>query len=262
MPKSAFDDHPEVYDRARPGYPPALFDDLFAYIGGRPREAIEVGPGTGQATAALLARGMHVLAVEVGANMAAFLARKFGAQPRLGVVHAAFETAPLALGRADLVLAATAWHWVDAAVRMQRAHALLAPPSPRRAGGVLAVIDTNQVRSETDRGFFERCFPIYLRYRPDEQHDDGLPPDLVPPVFEEMRASGLFTDVQLWRYPWDQRYDGAQYADLVQSYSDTQSMEPAARAGLVADLRAMVEAEPDGMVTRPLVITLVAGRRT
>lgn len=253
-PASPFEDRPDVYDRARPSYPPALFDDLFAYMGGQPTKAIEVGPGTGKATAALLDRGLHVVGVEVGARMSAYLAKKYEAESLLTVMHAPFETVLLPAGCADLVLAATAFHWIDRGTRVRRAHELLG------TGGVLAVIDTNQVRSDADRGFFERCFPIYRRYRPDERYDGGLPVDLVPSAFEELQTSGLFTDVQLWRYRWDQHYTATEYADLVQSYSNTQSMDPAARAGLVADLRAMVEAEPGGSVTRPLVITLVAGR--
>ncbi|MFA7248159.1 MAG: class I SAM-dependent methyltransferase [Dehalococcoidia bacterium] len=258
--RSSFDDVPAIYDRARPEYPPALFDDLFAYLNeraARPQPAIiEVGPGTGQATHALLERGALVTAVELGPNMAEYLAAKYAGRSGLRVLTGAFEDAPLEPGRWDAVFAATAYHWVDRAERMRRPHALLVP------GGVLAVVDTNQVRSEADRGFFERSHPIYLKYRPGEPMGQGLPLDLVPPIFDEMCESGLFEDVRLWRYRWDQRYDADEYADLVMSYSDAQNMEPGPRAGLIADLRAMVAAEPGGCVVRPLVITLAAGRRT
>lgn len=265
--RSAFDSVPAIYDRARPEYPAALFDDLFAYLTvpsavrsdaheARPHpEIIEVGPGTGQATRALLERGARVTAVELGPGLAAFLAAKYRGHPHLRVLTGAFEDVSLEAGQWDAIVSATAFHWIDRDERMSQPYALLAP------GGVLAVIDTNQVRSEADRGFFDRSFPIYLRYRPTERNDEGLPPDVVPPIFDEMRDSGLFGDVRLWRYRWDQRYDGAAYEDLLRSYSDTQAMEPALRDGLIADLRAMVEAESGGYVVRPLVITLVAGRR-
>ena len=57
------------YDRARPGYPDAVFEDLFARLPARPT-IVEVGPGTGQATRQLLARGARVTAVELGPAMA------------------------------------------------------------------------------------------------------------------------------------------------------------------------------------------------
>ena len=256
---SAFDEVPEIYDRARPEYPAALFDDFFTYLRAK-RDVehpaiVEVGPGTGQATRALLDRGARVTAVELGPSLAAFLARKYEANPALEVVTGAFEQLPVEEGRWDAVVSATAYHWVNQVARMQRPNALLVP------GGVLAVIDTNQVKSDVDRNFFFRSHPIYLKYRPGEQLHEGLPVDLVPPIYTQMQESGLFEDLQLWHYRWDQRYDADAYADLLLSYSNTQDMDPEPRAGLVADLRAMVAAEPDGVVIRPLVITLADGRR-
>jgi Methyltransferase domain len=59
----------EIYDRVRPGYPADLFDALFEMLPPRP-EMVEVGPGTGQATRDLLARGALVHAVEIGPAMA------------------------------------------------------------------------------------------------------------------------------------------------------------------------------------------------
>jgi SAM-dependent methyltransferase len=257
---SLFDWDPENYDRARPSYPDALFDDLWAYLdeGARahPATTIEVGPGTGQATSALLARGARVTAVELGPRLAVFLERKFLAQPELAVVNAAFEDVPLPEGAWNLVFSATAYHWVAPETRTAKPHALL------KAGGVLAVVDTIQVRDEADRGYFERSQPLYARYWPDQATFHPAPqPDVEPPILEEMRASGLFEDVRLWRYRWDQRYDVDAYISLVRSYSNTYQLAKDLREPFLADLRAFVKAEEGAYVLRPLVITLVAGRR-
>ena len=257
MAQSLFDHDAANYDRARPQYPAELFAELVDYIGPRTGGvyAIEVGPGTGQATASLLTKGMRVTAVELGKSLATFLAQKFAAEPRLKVVQGAFEEVPLEAGSADLVVAATAWHWIDPVTRTERAHTLLRP------NGVLAVIDTVQVRDPVDRGFFDRTFPIYRRYRPDERDDDGRDAETYePPAYDEMRESPYFTDVRLWRRRWNQRYDADSYEALLRSYSDTARMDRAAREGLIHDLIEVVKAEPDGMLTRPLAMTLVAGR--
>ena len=257
--ESLFDWDPENYDRARPSYPDALFDDLWAYLdeGTRAHPAtIEVGPGTGKATRALLARGARVTAVELGPRLAAFLAQKFPAQPELTVVNAASEDVALPEGAWDLVFSATAYHWVVPEKRMAKPRALL------KAGGVLAVVDTIQVRDEADRGYFERSQPLYARYWPDQATFHPAPlPDVDPPILEEMRASGRFEDVRLWRYRWDQRYDVEAYISLVRSYSNTYELAPDLRESFLADLRAFVKAEEGAYVLRPLVITSVAGRR-
>ena len=53
--RATFDRDPELYDRARPGYPAALFDDLDALLPGK--RLLEIGCGTGQATRVLAERG-------------------------------------------------------------------------------------------------------------------------------------------------------------------------------------------------------------
>jgi SAM-dependent methyltransferase len=255
-----FDQEVDAYERARPSYPEALFDDLIAYVsaGGLsgPFEVVEVGPGTGKATASLLARGMRVTAIEHGAEMSAFLRRKFEDDARLQVANARFEDAQLTEGAFDAVVSATAFHWIEPEVRLVKSHSLL------RAGGAIAIIETNQISSEVDRGFFDRCLPIYQRYRPDERnHSLPVGEDLVPDIFGEIEASALFDDVRLYRYRWDQTYPTAAYADLVRSYRRTQQHPREEREALIADLCELIDAEFDGYVVRPLVMTLVAGRK-
>lgn len=253
----AFDNVPHIYTRVRPEYPPTFYDALFEMLPDRlaPIRAVEVGAGTGQATGALLARGAHVTAIEIGPRIAAYLERRFSRQPNLRVIVSTFEDAPLPVGVWDLVFAATAYHWVRPEARMVRPHALLA------AGGVLAVVDTLQVASEADRGFFRRSDPIYRKYWPDQAYQGAPEPDVDPAVLAEMRASGLFQDVQVRRRRWDQVYSAEAYLDLVESYSNTNELPPEARAAFLADLRAFVETESGGTVLRPLSITMVTGRR-
>ena len=253
----AFDQVAEVYDRARPGYPSALFDDLLAFLGQREEgpaaRVVEVGPGTGQATQSLLARGCHVTGVELGTRLAGVLRQKFP-QPELEVIQGAFEDAVLPPGCWDVVFVATAFHWLDPAVRLKKPAALL------RGGGVVGIVGTNQISSEVDRGFFGRAFPIYRKYRPDEEPRKMPGEDVVPAEYLEVSESGLFEPVALHRCRWDQRYGTAAYLDLLRSHSDTQSMEHDAREGLLAGLGDLIEREFEGVVVRPLLVTLTVGR--
>jgi SAM-dependent methyltransferase len=254
LPQSPFDAIAEVYERVRPSYPDALFDALFAELPAQP-EVLEIGAGTGKATASLLQRGARVTAVELGPNMAALLARKFAGAPNLHVIQAAFEQVQLPAGSFDALVSATAFHWLDPAVRLVKAHHVLRPK------GVLCVVDTNQVRSEADRGYFDRSQVVYQRFFPGEDPPDVPEPASVrPAVVDELEASPLFEDVRLLRFPWDQMYSTADYADLVRSYSNTQQMENERAEALIADLCALIDAEFDGYVVRPLVITATLAR--
>ena len=217
---------------------------------------MEVGPATGQATADLLKRGAVVTAVEIAISLASFLERKLGADNRLKIIRSSFEDAPLSASAYDAVVSATAYHWVQPAVRLEKPAAILKPH------GRLAVIDTNQVASPADRGYFERVRPIYEKHGQAGEKHRQLPTadDVVPHIYEELLASSHYDDVRFFRYPWDQRYTSCEYADLLRSYSGSQSMPEEQREDMIRELCAVIDQEYGGSITRPLVITLTSGR--
>ena len=95
MPKAygeMFDRAAQTYEAMRPGYPAAVYNDIFRYrpIDGTSR-VVEVGIGTGQATLPVLETGCTLTAVEPGANLAGMCREKFRAYPRFSVVVDKFE---------------------------------------------------------------------------------------------------------------------------------------------------------------------------
>jgi SAM-dependent methyltransferase len=174
---------------------------------------------------------------------------------RLEVINSSFEEAAIERQSCDAVVMATAFEWIDPAARVRKPHDALRP------GGILAVIGTNQIASDADRGFFARVGSIHRKYQPDEPERHLHDEDVVPEEYDEMLVSGLFVDLQLLRYRWDQTYTAEGYADVMRSYSPTILMPAADREALIGDLRRVIEEEFGGSVTRPLVITLTLGRR-
>jgi SAM-dependent methyltransferase len=245
-----FDHDADLYDRIRPKYPAALFDELFTRLP-EPADVLEVGPGTGQATGALLARKARVTAVELGLNLADRLRDNFQTIVRLKVVLSSFERVELDPHSFDAVVSATAYHWIDEPVRLTKPAQLLRP------GGWLAIIDTVQVAAPTDNGFFERSQSIY------DRHGNGADRPLLPSpdeatsfIMPALEQSGLFNDPALYRYRWDQTYETTSYVDLLRSFSATYQMPRAEREAFLAEVAALIDDEFDGYVTRPLVITL------
>jgi SAM-dependent methyltransferase len=243
-----------TYHLIRPRYPTATFDALFALLPERP-SLVEVGPGTGQATRDLLARGATVVAVELGPSLAAVL-RDTLPSDDLEVVVGDFEQVDLGDRRFDGVVSACAYHWIPPLAQASRPAELLRP------GGIVGIISLIQVASPDDLGFFAASQPIYERYG--EPHTGPLPPqrhEAVPDVDAVLRADPRFDDVTHHAWDWNQTYTSAQYRMLMDSYSGTQLMEPSLRAGLLDDMQAFVDAEFGGFVTRPLVVTLTTARR-
>lgn len=245
----SFDQDAEVYDRARPSYPAELYDALFEILPGAP-EVVEVGPGTGQATRDLLARGAIVHAVEIGPEMAGRLRSNLPSD-RLRVTVGDFEDVEITAGSADAVFSATAYHWICASAQTDRpAHIL-------RATGVVAIVDLIQVDSPEDSGFFAASQPIYERYGQGHTGPPAPRRDRVdPPMRRNLDNDSRFHSVSVCRFDWDQTYRAAEYRLLMRSYSGTQMMDPAERRGLLTDIETFIHREYDGAVTRPLVVTL------
>src|SRR4051794_34915885 len=113
----------EDYERYRPGYPPALIDDVLAFAGAGPgSRVLEVGAGTGKATRLLLERGLRLTCIEPDAEMAAVLRRPC---PEAEVVLGGFEQFGPVEPLFDVVCSAQAWHWVEPDARRHHTPTLL-----------------------------------------------------------------------------------------------------------------------------------------
>ncbi len=248
----SFNKAAETYDEVRPSYPGQLFDTLFQALPSRP-EIVEVGPGTGQATKDLLARGATVHAIEIGPASYQKLRSNLPTD-RLRVSVGDFEEMRIPQASADAVFSASAYHWIAPAAQTDR------PASILRPGGVIAIVDLIQVDSPSDLGFFAAAQPIYARYG--EAHTGPPAPtrDHIDLAIRSMlEADGRFDHVVVRLDDWDQTYSASDYRKLMLSYSGTQVMDEADRVGLLDDMESFIQKSFGGRITRPLVVTLTTG---
>jgi SAM-dependent methyltransferase len=209
----------EAYDRVRPSYPPALVDDLLA---GAPADALDVGCGTGKAARLLAERGLPVLGVEVDARMAA-VARAHGIAVEVGT----FEHWDAAGRRFDLIISGQAWHWIDPDAGAVKAAALL------RAHGLLAPFWNF---STVDADLRARIDAAYARIAPhvtDRSVVRSGGPATIPPAADQLRAAGLFTNVEHRRYPWERDYTRHEWLALVRTHSDHSTLPAGQLAALL-----------------------------
>ncbi len=244
--RTTFDEVAELYERARPGYPPALYDDLAELARLRAGARIlEIGCGTGQATRDLVGRGYEVTCVEMGGNLAA-VARK--TVPRAEIVVAPFEDWDPRGRRFDVVFAATSWHWIDPDVRYAKAAAV---------ADTLAVVATRHVSSATDDSLYADLQDAYVDAG--EERMDLPHPDDVPDESAEMVASGAFADVAVRRYVVALDYSIDEYIPVLETYSGHRAMKPAARERLYAAIRRIVR---DRIVRKHYLFLLQVAHRS
>jgi len=242
---STFDRASALYQQARPDYPEALFDHLFAVTG---LEAgcriLEIGCATGKATLPLARRGLRVTALEPGSALAAEARRNLSGFD-VSVIEARFEDWVPSGQLFDAVAAATAWHWIDPTVGYRRAAGVLRP------GGWLALWAATQVIPYDGDPFFEELQPVY------DEIGEGLEPDAVTPrpgelpdLGHDIEAGGWFEVVDTVQYDWEIRYDADGYIALLDTFSGHIVMEAWQRDRLYGEIRRRLAARGDGILRR------------
>jgi ubiquinone/menaquinone biosynthesis C-methylase UbiE len=123
------------YDRRRPAYPDELVGQACQIAGiGIGDHVLEVGCGSGQLTRGLVARGLHVTALEPGKSLMALARQNLEGAGAVEFVNAQFEDATLPREQFRAVFSASAFHWVEPKVSWQKAADVLVP------GGTLALV--------------------------------------------------------------------------------------------------------------------------
>ena len=245
--RSTFDRAAELYDRARPRYPAALFDVVVDRCGLHPGDhVVEVGSGTGIATAPLVERGLTVTCVELGGALVAVARARFAGEPRVDVVHADFETwQPPDAVRFDAAIAATSWHWIDPAVGYPKLAALLVP------NGHLAVWTASHVFPVGGDEFFAELQEVYDEIGEGLPSDSARPsPDELAPPGVEAASNGLFVTTAIERFDWELSYDAESYIALLDTFSGHIAMQPWQRDRLYGEIRRRLAQRPDGRLRR------------
>jgi SAM-dependent methyltransferase len=256
--RATFDSAAHLYHQARPGYPEELYAELIRLTSlRRGARLLEAGCGTGKATIPLARRGYRITCVELGAELAAGARRNLAAFGDVQVARAAFETWQPAAGTSfDLVYAATAWRWVDPAVRYRRAWELLRP------GGHLALWNAAHVFPVGGDPFFKDIQDVY------DEIGEGVPPGAawyrpgeLPDDRDEIEASGRFAGTVTRHFDWEISYTADEYIRLLDTFSGHIAMEQWKRDRLYGEIRRRLAARPDRALRRHWGCALHVARR-
>lgn len=263
--RGLFGDDVDAYDFGRPGYPERVFELLRHHCGLAPGvDVLEIGPGTGQATARLLEHGANVTAVELDPK----LADRLGAKHRgasLHVVVGAFEDIDIVPSSFDLVVAATSFHWmlpVDSALR--RCGLVLRP------GGWLAMWWNVFGDASRPDPFHDALTPLLSRVAPTllDPPGAGNPTTGAHPHaldtearIQEIDAVRLFEAVHHEDIRWTARQTASQLRLLFASFSPWLALPIEPRLVALDALERLANEEFGGVVERPYVTPVYLARR-
>lgn len=202
----------------------------------------------------MAALGWIIDAVEPGRRLSAELRADSGLGS-VRVQNARFEDATVEPSSFDVVVAATSWHWVDAAVGYRKARTALRPR------GVIGLMWNAHVPDTTHPDWV----PIrraYLDVAPELADLARLTPDRVDydPV-SDLEQSGCFDDVAQGAWPFEVSYSAAEFLVLIGTYASHRALDAQQRQRLGERLRSAIDDELGGYVTKPYEALLVLGRR-
>ncbi len=251
-----FDEVAALYDEARPHYPAQLLEDIISLSGIPPGGRIlEIGSGTGKATAPFARLGYSMLCVEPGPNLAAVARGRFGEYPNVQIEVISFEDWRLEENAFDLVIAADCWHWIAPEVGYSKSAQAL------KDTGALAVFRNSCPRVES--GFFYELEEAYEKHAPELADNAPTRPvnDAVDCREQEMNQTGLFEEVIVRRYPWYAQYDPDSYIKLMKTYSDHRALPDAAREALFDAVRELIERHGGTLTKSYLAVLHLAKKR-
>ena len=252
--RALFDRSAEAYDTARPGYPERMIEDLIV-ASGIPDggTVLEIGCGTGQLTVPLAKRGFGITAVELGSNLSRLAAVNLDPFPNATVVCADFERLDVEANAYDLAVSAQAFHWIDPSIGYPKARTAL------RSSGCLALIWN--LFPGSDAAVQSALDAEYRKHSPQLERSprSSALETRVARTIGEIRASGLFDEPVVRRYPWSRTYKTADYLRLLRTFSDHLALDPSDLERLLEAIGVTIE-RFGGSIDRPQVATLFLAR--
>ena len=239
----AFDTAAELYDRVRPGYPPAAIDWFRRVLGiGPGRTVLDLAAGTGKLTVPLVGTGARVVAVEPSDGMLAVLRT---AAPEAEALAGTAEQIPLADASVDAVVVAQAFHWFDHDVALPEIRRVLRP------GGGLGLVFNRRVLTHPAHAALERAISPWGSDTP--RHRDR-------PWVDAIERTPLFEPLDRTELPNDQELPPGGLVQRAASISYIAALPEDTRREALAELERFEAAAPRPIVL-PHVCELFAFRR-
>lgn len=243
-----FDTIPDQFDRWRPRYCAQAFAEIAqeAHLGPG-AAALEIGPGTGQATEPILRTGCDYLGVELGEHLAARMREKFADAPNFSLVCGDFLEQDLGAERFDLVLSAATIQWMDEKDAFPRFYALLKP------GGVLAMLRLTPDYRTPNPALYDRIQEVYAaHFRPREAYTRRF-------VYENAAQYG-FVGVETREYVHSRVLDAEGCAAYLGTHCDHITLEEPDRTAFFEGIRRAVREAGDRIEYRDRVRLTLARR--
>ena len=234
----------QAYDKSRPHYPAELILHI-AHLAqlGQHSKILEVGCGPGTATTAFAEFGCSIVCVEPNPDFCE-LARKNCKQFQKVVINqSSFEEWPLAASAFDIVVSASAFHWIQPEVGYPKVDRAL------RDDGYFVLLWNKEPQPNSDvcqlfiEIYSQLGLPSLGRFETEITQQQALKA-LAQPAID----SQLFKEVSSKQVKLDVKYTVEDYLLLLSSFSPYLNLEESRRNSLFTKLRRKINDDLMGII--------------
>ena len=242
--RKIFDTIPEEFDKWRPRYCGELFNDVIEYSKlDSNKAALEIGPGTGQATEPILKTGCDYLAIELGENFAEFMNNKFKVYDNFKLVNDDFETYEFVKDRFDLVYSAAAFQWIKEEIGYPKVYDIL------KSGGTFAHFGTGgRYGTDDNDPLYIKIQEVYSEYFRSEtnyreymkQRNEHLQSYQEKMSYEKIFEKYGFADIEYRYYNKIREFTADEYVSFIHTHSDHITLQEPYKSKFYAGIRDVI----------------------
>ena len=263
--RKIFDTIAQEFDKWRPRYCDALFADVIEVSKlGPNRSALEIGPGTGQATQPILKTGCAYLAIELGENFAKFMNNKYRCYDNFKIVNDDFELYDFEKDSFDLVYSAAAFQWIKEDIGYPKVFNIL------KSGGVFATFSVSSgsrvpaLDDKIQEVYAEYFHPEtnYTEYMNQKNEQSQKTDPIQSGSQEDILARYGFIDIECRRYSKIRQFNAEDYTSYIFTHADHISLKEPYKSKFIEGIKNVILNYSDnGKVTLDDDIILYLARK-
>jgi ubiquinone/menaquinone biosynthesis C-methylase UbiE len=248
--KTTFQKGGKNYQASRREYPKQIIDWIVKEVElNKSSKILDIGCGTGKSTLPFAKLGYTIKGIDRSENMigeAKKASRKYkNASYRIG----SFENMKISDNSFDVVLAGTAFHWLNPEIRCKKIHSVL------KKDGHLVIFWSAWANDQSD--FLKRMRELYVQNAPNYPQDYGNSEKKFLP---ELEASKLFEKPHFKVILEQEKYTKEKMLNLINSYSWVMSLDKNQKRKLFEDLENLFKEYKEPLIAPAYFKVIIAKR--
>ena len=245
----SFNEAAKIYDDSRPSYPDEVINRIIDVTNPSQEECIlEIGAGTGQATSKFIERGYKVHCIEPGHRLAEILLEKFKQNVTVDVIS--FENYDPQNFKTNMILSATAFHWLDKDIKYKKCFELL------KDNGFLVLMWN--IALDLDLASVRKSYELLWRHYPDKEMTPISIPSIHQKRLSEIEESKRFHVVDYFDHKWSMNQSIDQFLKGFFSQSSFLALQEEKRIKLQEDVERLYKSLKEPINTPFCTIVYIA----